>query len=139
MHVRTYVLLFVFFKQKTAYELRISDWSSDVCSSDLQFQHNVHAVGQESCRISNQVGWKIDLLVRFLVHENQHVAFGGKILKIIGLETNEFNGLRGLEPSHVLGLIDQDFHLDLNICATLSRMSLINFTGAQKATLIIKN
>src|SRR3546814_2427383 len=31
------VLLFVvfFFKQKTAYEMRISDWSSDVCSSDL--------------------------------------------------------------------------------------------------------
>src|SRR3546814_8895803 len=27
--------VFVFFKQKTAYELRISDWSSDVCSSDL--------------------------------------------------------------------------------------------------------
>src|SRR3546814_7706956 len=26
---------FFFFKQKTAYELRISDWSSDVCSSDL--------------------------------------------------------------------------------------------------------
>src|SRR3546814_4658702 len=29
-----YVLV-VFFKQKTAYEMRISDWSSDVCSSDL--------------------------------------------------------------------------------------------------------
>src|SRR3546814_20399794 len=28
-------IVFVFFKQKTAYELRISDWSSDVCSSDL--------------------------------------------------------------------------------------------------------
>src|SRR3546814_15032030 len=27
---------FVFFKQKTAYEMRISDWSSDVCSSDLE-------------------------------------------------------------------------------------------------------
>src|SRR3546814_8024803 len=27
--------LFFFFKQKTAYEVRISDWSSDVCSSDL--------------------------------------------------------------------------------------------------------
>src|SRR3546814_2286221 len=27
--------VFVFFKQKTAYEMRISDWSSDVCSSDL--------------------------------------------------------------------------------------------------------
>src|SRR3546814_9484729 len=29
------MLLFFFFKQKTAYEMRISDWSSDVCSSDL--------------------------------------------------------------------------------------------------------
>src|SRR3546814_14657774 len=29
------LILFFFFKQKTAYEMRISDWSSDVCSSDL--------------------------------------------------------------------------------------------------------
>src|SRR3546814_189824 len=29
------IFLFFFFKQKTAYEMRISDWSSDVCSSDL--------------------------------------------------------------------------------------------------------
>src|SRR3546814_15184032 len=29
-------MIFFFFKQKTAYEMRISDWSSDVCSSDLQ-------------------------------------------------------------------------------------------------------
>src|SRR3546814_2267329 len=28
-------IMFFFFKQKTAYEMRISDWSSDVCSSDL--------------------------------------------------------------------------------------------------------
>src|SRR3546814_3737601 len=31
----TLSLCFFFFKQKTAYEMRISDWSSDVCSSDL--------------------------------------------------------------------------------------------------------
>src|SRR3546814_7241869 len=30
-----YFLFFFFFKQKTAYEMRISDWSSDACSSDL--------------------------------------------------------------------------------------------------------
>src|SRR3546814_6402060 len=30
------VVFFFFFKQKTAYEMLISDWSSDVCSSDLQ-------------------------------------------------------------------------------------------------------
>src|SRR3546814_8299128 len=31
---------FFFFKQKTAYEVRISDWSSDVCSSDLALEHD---------------------------------------------------------------------------------------------------
>src|SRR3546814_2645401 len=30
------MMFFFFFKQKTAYEMRISDWSSDVCSSDLR-------------------------------------------------------------------------------------------------------
>src|SRR3546814_2949473 len=32
---RFFFCFFFFFKQKTAYEMRISDWSSDVCSSDL--------------------------------------------------------------------------------------------------------
>src|SRR3546814_9473225 len=36
---------FFFFKQKTAYEMRISDWSSDVCSSDL-FNAQCHVVEQ---------------------------------------------------------------------------------------------
>src|SRR3546814_11929949 len=35
MLVLLFVVCFFFFKQKTAYEMRISDWSSDVCSSDL--------------------------------------------------------------------------------------------------------
>src|SRR3546814_6223331 len=34
-------LVFFFFKQKTAYEMRISDWSSDVCSSDLLERQNM--------------------------------------------------------------------------------------------------
>src|SRR3546814_19495214 len=33
--------MFFFFKQKTAYEMRISDWSSDVCSSDLHVRAKV--------------------------------------------------------------------------------------------------
>src|SRR3546814_9555511 len=36
------VCVFFFFKQKTAYEMRISDWSSDVCSSDLVTAAEVH-------------------------------------------------------------------------------------------------
>src|SRR3546814_8787255 len=40
-----YEYCFFFFKQKTAYEMRISDWSSDVCSSDL-FLHVITKKGQ---------------------------------------------------------------------------------------------
>src|SRR3546814_17138359 len=36
------MMLVFFFKQKTAYEMRISDWSSDVCSSDLVAQPVEH-------------------------------------------------------------------------------------------------
>src|SRR3546814_14367576 len=44
--------IFFFFKQKTAYEMRISDWSSDVCSSDLSpFRHAARECGS-SCRHS---------------------------------------------------------------------------------------
>src|SRR3546814_13658214 len=37
-------MIVFFFKQKTAYEMRISDWSSDVCSSDLAFRNAVAGV-----------------------------------------------------------------------------------------------
>src|SRR3546814_2073635 len=36
------IMFFFFFKQKTAYEVRISDWSSDVCSSDLEIERHIH-------------------------------------------------------------------------------------------------
>src|SRR3546814_10817117 len=39
---------FFFFKQKTAYEMRISDWSSDVCSSDLAALGNERLEGFEA-------------------------------------------------------------------------------------------
>src|SRR3546814_7146434 len=37
------LVFFFFFKQKTAYEMRISDWSSDVCSSDLSSRYSSKA------------------------------------------------------------------------------------------------
>src|SRR3546814_10803102 len=70
-----HTLSFFFFKQKTAYEMRISDWSSDVCSSDLRDP-------------------RIGDLVR---HLNRHVAafakdcafdLGGKRLKLDSLWIN---------------------------------------------------
>src|SRR3546814_5095109 len=41
-------VLFFFFKQKPAYEMRISDWSSDVCSSDLAYAGT--GIGLALCR-----------------------------------------------------------------------------------------
>src|SRR3546814_9003477 len=47
-----------FFKQKTAYEMRISDWSSDVCSSDLDQKLSIlrEAAGTLSARLANNLG-----------------------------------------------------------------------------------
>src|SRR3546814_3679523 len=42
------VLFVFFFKQKTAYEMRISDWSSDVCSSDLTRDDSAEAIPYSS-------------------------------------------------------------------------------------------
>src|SRR3546814_3800295 len=49
----TFLCFFFFFKQKTAYEMRISDWSSDVCSSDLS---PGEALGKVSAAIPRVAG-----------------------------------------------------------------------------------
>src|SRR3546814_3497314 len=56
-----------FFKQKTAYEMRISDWSSDVCSSDLDPADALEVVGHRRHRTGGRadhgLGQKGDDLV----------------------------------------------------------------------------
>src|SRR3546814_8117343 len=44
------VFCFFFFKQKTAYEMRISDWSSDVCSSDLMYSMSLSKPSMQPAR-----------------------------------------------------------------------------------------
>src|SRR3546814_4158115 len=60
------VLYFFFFKQKTAYEMRISDWSSDVCSSDL------HLVLD---------GWSMRILSQEIVHFYNAIVTGQNIAR----------------------------------------------------------
>src|SRR3546814_17482655 len=50
-------MLFFFFKQKTAYEMRISDWSSDVCSSDLLFMASLAPGGPAAYTTIGQPGF----------------------------------------------------------------------------------
>src|SRR3546814_8149530 len=74
-----------FFKQKTAYEMRISDWSSDVCSSDLRAHHEAAmAIGQPEQIVGAQPrlhvfeGHVIDRLSprEGMAHVAQHLARG---------------------------------------------------------------
>src|SRR3546814_1067733 len=50
-----YFLFLFFFKQKTAYEMRISDWSSDVCSSDLKCRQAQAHIKQQLARAETRV------------------------------------------------------------------------------------
>src|SRR3546814_1679472 len=51
-------LIFFFFKQKTAYEMRISDWSSDVCSSDLMSKGPFRAALVAILALALFFGWR---------------------------------------------------------------------------------
>src|SRR3546814_3499714 len=53
------LVCFFFFKQKPAYELRISDWSSDVCSSDLVGHGRAAVIGDCIARVLDANGWQV--------------------------------------------------------------------------------
>src|SRR3546814_7058836 len=89
-------LFFFFFKQKTAYEMCISDWSSDVCSSDL-YQRTAH-------RITSP--WKWRHLKSVIVPSVQSPPSMLKLhdfcnrarkLKLVGREGDAFQPHHGLE------------------------------------------
>src|SRR3546814_2455822 len=72
--VAMFVFVLFFVKQKTAYEMRISDWSSDVCSSDLLgFTQATQAV--------RRVG---------AVQQRRGRAFAGNLLKRRGHQANRY-------------------------------------------------
>src|SRR3546814_2012903 len=74
---------FFFFKQKTAYEMRISDWSSDVCSSDLMTRAIDQTLAQQGLGrahhralyfISRQPGLTVSELLKLLAITKQSLG-----------------------------------------------------------------
>src|SRR3546814_7962894 len=53
----------VFFKQKTAYGMRISDWSSDVCSSDLKQGFRITRADDADAARTRLAAYSIDLVI----------------------------------------------------------------------------
>src|SRR3546814_10670835 len=82
-----YVIFFFFFKQKTAYEMRISDWSSDVCSSDLataQESYVFIAIRPRCAHVANYLGITV------------HDETGVEVFRCAGAQQQA----RGLEDLH---------------------------------------
>src|SRR3546814_8913794 len=73
--LRFFCCLLVFcFKQKTAYEMRISDWSSDVCSSDLVLDAGVVAAGSfVGCRAAPILALLVSRRERLCRRDDHHV------------------------------------------------------------------
>src|SRR3546814_9867486 len=67
------VLMFFFFKQERAYEMRISDWSSDVCSSDLAQCHEGIAGRPRKAPDQDVVGLAQAAAGNLAQHPEQHV------------------------------------------------------------------
>src|SRR3546814_5339049 len=66
-------MFFFFFKQKTAYEMRISDWSSDVCSSDLEWRDSIRELA--SCpNVTIKLGGLGMPLTGFDFHERRETV-----------------------------------------------------------------
>src|SRR3546814_3353851 len=76
-----YVCMFVFFcKQKTAYEMRISDWSSDVCSSDLPSRSWIKAYHAHKAQ-QIPVNWRISGEGMYAVHSIPYTAANQNALR----------------------------------------------------------
>src|SRR3546814_15346329 len=83
---------FFFFKQKTAYEMRISDWSSDVCSSDLRS----HDFAGRQCDVDALVRIKIDPVPQGRV-ELHHDKLEAMLIEL-DRHDDEPGGREGEEP-----------------------------------------
>src|SRR3546814_1042874 len=73
LHCSIYICFF-FFKQKTAYEMRISDWSSDVCSSDLPESNRLYR-GNPS--LTDSELWNAELRYEWYFERDQRFTVAG--------------------------------------------------------------
>src|SRR3546814_12850175 len=80
-------MMFCIFKRKTAYEMRISDWSSDVCSSDL-----VASLGFDDRQCGERAGLALDSAV-------------GELLDVFLVDTRSALEQTRLQVEHVAGVI----------------------------------
>src|SRR3546814_5639074 len=82
------ICLFFFFKQKTAYEMRISDWSSDVCSSDLLVVKNTGEQAFDSLKLDLVMFDRGGVVAKRLAVQAGTLPVGKTSLKVFDVEGN---------------------------------------------------
>src|SRR3546814_6744713 len=95
-------MIFFFFKQKTAYEMRISDWSSDVCSSDLTHPDITRFFMTVKEAVQLILQSSADALANDAQRGNIYVLDMGKPVRILDM-ARQMIMLSGLEPEVEIG------------------------------------
>src|SRR3546814_9465060 len=92
-------MLFVcFFKQKTAYEVRISDWSSDVCSSDLERLLDYRELLQDLPNAEEPLYLRYPAVWEHSISATYDLDLGGTEIRLKGGVNNLFNRISPFAP-----------------------------------------
>src|SRR3546814_9122128 len=115
------ICLLFFFKQKTAYEMRISDWSSDVCSSDLLSKQAV-AYRQMSLLLRRPPGREAYPGDVFYIHSRlleraakMNDALGAGSLTALPVIETQANDVSAYNPTNVISITDGQILLETNL------------------------
>src|SRR3546814_15825546 len=98
--------VFFFFKQKTAYEMRISDWSSDVCSSDLRFAGVAIDITERKANEAALVAAKEERVFILQLAERQRIESDAGAITAIGAEA--LGRRLGADRAGFLRIVDGD-------------------------------
>src|SRR3546814_20857514 len=94
-----------FFKQKTAYEMRISDWSSDVCSSDLAAGNGEQERRQECPPEQPAPGLRVSIAVG---HDGCALGAGNEMGAGVHVDDPRLRGIDGAVPAAAERLVEGD-------------------------------
>ena len=119
-----------------------STWRGQLDADGLffpQLELDLHPVLQERAGIAEQVGGKIDLLVRVLVHEHQHVAVLVEELVVLRVEPHLLDRVGAAEADIGLAAVLQVLHLDLHVGTALARLGVLDLGDLPDAAFIFEN
>src|SRR3546814_6864523 len=98
--------MIIFFKQKTAYEMRISDWSSDVCSSDLEEASGARArqVVKLVAGISKEKATELNKHIKGLNLKGVQSQVQGEQLRVTGKKRDDLQNVIAALREHDFGI-----------------------------------